>query len=218
MKHITLNKVLLAATALALVTGPVAFATDSEAPGSIIEPADPSTVQVDQSGSLTTTFAGGNGFAGNTFDIQNIGAAPITITGWDAHLDAVGGTHTVDIYWRTGTSLGFEGDPTGWTLLGSDTAVVGAGSGNPSAVSMPPFTIQPGELFGFYLWVASYPSSGIDYTNGGPTTYSNSEISLTTFYGKGDPAFTGDSFFPREWNGTVYYDIVPVELQSLSVE
>ena len=74
-----------------------------------------------------------------------------------------------------------------------------------------------GELFGIYVDVASYPSTGIDYTNGGPTVFSNTELSLTTYYGQGDPPFT--TFFAyRQWNGTVHYDIVPVELQSFSIE
>ncbi len=93
--------------------------------------------------------------------------------------------------------------------------VVSAGINLPSAVTMPTFTIQPGELFGFYVDVASYPSASMLYTNGGPTVFSNSDLSLTTYTGKGDPAFAAPS---RQWNGTVYYEIVPVELQSFNVE
>ena len=179
----------------------------------------PSTVEVDQTGSLTTGFAGGNGFAGNTFDIENIGAVPITITAWDVHLDTTGSTETIEIYWRTGTSDGFQNSPAGWTLLGTDSGVVSAGAGNPSPVAMPPITIQPGELIGFYVdLVTQAGGTNLSYTNGGPTTFSNSEVSLTTYYGKGTPAFTGGTFTYRQWNGTVYYDILPVELQSFSIE
>ena len=35
---------------------------------------------------------------------------------------------------------------------------------------------------------------------------------------EGNPAFTGNTFTYRQWNGTVTYDFVPVELQSFSVE
>ena len=59
----------------------------------------------------------------------------------------------------------------------------------------------------------------IRYTNGGPTTFSNADLSITTFHGKGDPAFTGGTFFPRQWNGTIHYDdVVPVELMKLEIE
>lgn len=213
------KKVLLVISVLALLAGPVGAESDDVAGRLVVGAPGPSTVQVEGvPGSLTTLFASNNNFRGNTFDIENIGADPVTITGWDVNLDNPGATATIDIYWRTGTCDGFQGNPAGWTLLGSDVAVTSAGDNNPSAVTMPPFTIQPGELFGIYADVAFYnATTHMMYTNGGPTTFSNSELSLTTYYGQGDPAFTS-SFAYRQWNGTVYYEIVPVELQSFSVE
>jgi len=212
-------RVLVVLVGLALIAGPVAAQSDDETGRPVFGAPGPGTVHVEGTpGSLTTLFARNNSFRGNTFDIQNIGADPVNITSWDVNLNNPGTTNTIDIYWRTGTSVGFEGDPAGWTLLGSDPAVVSAGQDLPSAVAMPTFTIQPGELFGFYVDVGSYPSASIQYTNGGPTTFSNSELSLTTYTGKGDPVFTGGTFTYRQWNGTVHYEIVPVELQSFSVE
>jgi len=213
------SRVLVTIIGLALLAGPVAAQSDDEAGRLVVGAPGPSTVHVDGTpGSLTTLFARDNQFRGNTFDIENIGADPIDITGWDVNLNNPGTTNTIEIYWRTGTSVGFEGDPTGWTLLGSDAAVVSAGQDFPSAVTMPTFTIQPGELFGFYVDVASYGTASLQYTNGGPTVFSNSELSLTTYVGKGDPVFTGGTFSYRQWNGTVHYEIVPVELQSFSIE
>ena len=43
------------------------------------------------------------------------------------------------------------------------------------------------------------------YTNGGPTTFTNADMQITTAHGKGNPAFTGATFFPRQWNGTIHY-------------
>lgn len=205
---------------MAVLVAPVCAQSDDEAGRPVGPTAGPTTVIRQGSGSLTTTFAGGNSFAGNTFDIENIGTLPVTITGWDVHLSNAGSTNTIVIYTRPGTSNGYQSDPNGWTVLGTDAAVVSAGNLLPSAVTMPPFTIQPGELFGFYVDLASYVSGGtaLQYTNGGPNTYTNSEIELTTYYGKGNPAFSGSTFTYRAWNGTVHYDIVPVELQSFSVE
>lgn len=213
------SRVLIAIVGLALLAGPVSAQSDDEAGRLVVGAPGPGTVHVEGTlGSLTTLFAADNSFRGNTFDIENIGADPINITGWDVNLDFPGSTNTIDIYWRAGTSVGFENDPTGWTLLGSDAAVVSAGLDLPSVVTMPTFTIQPGELFGFYVDVASYPSASIQYTNGGPSTFSNTELSLTTYVGKGDPVFTGSTFSYRQWNGTVHYEVFPVELQSFSVE
>ena len=219
MKGFEYSRVLLAIAVFALLAGPVWAQSDDIEGIPVVGAPGPSTVQVDQTGSLTTSFVGGNGFAGNTFDIENIGADPITINGWDVNLNVPGSTNTIEIYWRAGTSVGFENSSAGWTQLGSDAAVTSAGENNPSAVTMPSFTIQTGELFGFYVDLANYGSgTSIRYTNGGPTVFSNTEISLTTYVGKGNPAFTGSTFSYRQWNGTVYYDIVPVELQSFSVE
>jgi hypothetical protein len=93
-------------------------------------------------------------------------------------------------------------------MLGQDAAVDCAGSDIPTPVAIGGLTINPGELYGFYVDLTSYPGASLLYTNGGPTTFTNADISLTTNTGQGDPAFTGSSFFPRQWNGTVYYDIV----------
>jgi len=45
------------------------------------------------------------------------------------------------------------------------------------------------------------------YTNGGPTFFADAFLTLTTDVGKGTPAFTGSSFFFRQWNGTVLYQL-----------
>lgn len=115
--------------------------------------------------SLTTFFASNNAFAGNTFDL--VPTTNITITSFEVNLDNAGASETITIYWRNGTSQGFESSAAGWTSLGSDTVT----------------------------------SAGLDT----PTPVAIGGLALTTFFGKGNPAFTGISFFPRQWNGTVYY-------------
>jgi hypothetical protein len=154
-------------------------------------------------GSLTTLFASNNSFAGNTFDLQ--ATVPLQITGFAVNLAAAAGSHTVAVYWRLGTASGAESNPAGWTLMGIDTGVVSAGPDNPSPVNVGGLTLSPGQVYGIYVDLQSYPSTSLRYTNGGPTTFSNADLSLTTFHGKGNPAFTGNSFFPRQWNGTVRY-------------
>lgn len=155
-------------------------------------------------GSLTTLFAAGNSFAGNTFDI--VPSVDLTITSFDVHLDPTGTPTTMAIYWRNGTASGNESNPAGWTLLGTDT-VNPAGVGNPTPVAIGGLDLDAGMTYGFYVDTQSYPSASLQYTNGGPTTFSNADLDLTTFHGKGNPAFTGASFFPRQWNGTVYYEL-----------
>jgi hypothetical protein len=154
-------------------------------------------------GSMTTLFAANNSFAGNTFDLQS--SVPLEITGFDVNLSTAAGTHTVAVYWRLGTANGAQGSAAGWTLMGTDTGVVSAGLNNPSSVNVGGLTLTPGQVYGIYVDVQSYPSASMQYTNGGPTTFSNADLTLTTYHGKGNPAFTGADFFPRQWNGTVHY-------------
>lgn len=158
-------------------------------------------------GSLTTLFATNNQFAGNTFDL--LPAVDMTITGFDVNLSA-GADTTIAIYWRNGTANGFESSSAGWTLLGTQT-VTPAGPDVPTNVSIGGLALTAGNTYGIYVDVQSYPSASMLYTNGGPTTYSNADLSLTTYHGKGNPAFSGGNFFPRQWNGTVYYDTNPAE-------
>ncbi|GEM_PF-6349069 len=160
-------------------------------------------------GALTTLFASDNSFAGNTFDLENISSSAVLIQGFEVNLlDEVptGNANTIDVYYKTGTSVGFEGDPAAWTLLGSDTNVLSQGQDVPTPVDVGGLVIEPGETYGFYVDLASYDGTDlILYTNGGPQTFSNGELTLTSNTGQGDPAFTGGVFFPRIWNGTVLY-------------
>ncbi|HEX6335545.1 MAG TPA: carboxypeptidase regulatory-like domain-containing protein [Jiangellaceae bacterium] len=155
-------------------------------------------------GSLTTTFASNNGFAGNTFDLNPI--APLMLTGFDVNITAPGTEHTVTIYWKEGTADGFESDPEAWTLLGSDV-VVSAGQNEPTHADIGGLQVMPGTTYGIYVDLESYPSGTLRYTNGGPQTFSNDELELTTYVGKANPAFLGSTFSFRMWNGTVHYDI-----------
>jgi hypothetical protein len=166
------------------------------------------TVTVEGVGSaLTTLFGADNSFAGNTFDL--VATVPMQITSFDVNLDTPGSVETIAIYWRNGTANGAQDNPAGWNLMGTAT-VTSAGANNPTPVAIGGLNLIPGQTYGIYVDFQSYPTSAASllYTNGGPTTFSNGDLSLTTYHGKGDPAFTGPSFFPRQWNGTVYYTAV----------
>lgn len=164
---------------------------------------------------FTTLFAADNSFAGNTFDLQVIGGSPIKINGFDVNLDSQGSTNTVSLYMREGTSVGVENTPGEWVLVGTDSGVISAGVDAPSHVDISNIILQPGTTYGFYIDLASYPSSSFLYTNGGPNVFSDANLQLTTNTGQGSPAFSG-SFFPRQVNTTIYYDIAVQEVPALS--
>ena len=152
---------------------------------------------------LTTTYATNNSFAGNTFNLNP--AANLTISSFDVHLSNPGATATIAIYWRQGTALGFESSAAGWTLLGTAN-VVSRGQGTGTPVPVGGLHLAAGQTYGLYVDVQNYPAAAMLYTNGS-NTYSNTDLSLTTLYGKGSPAFGGQTFSPRQWNGTIHYSV-----------
>ena len=167
---------------------------------------------------LTTIFASNNAFAGNTFDVQVLGSSALRINGFDVNLDDPGTTNTITLYTRVGSSVGVENDPTEWTLVGSDNAVVSAGTDLPSHVDISGVILEPGVTYGFYIDFESYNGgTAMLYTNGGPNTYADANLQITTNTGQASPAFSG-SFFPRQINTTLYYEAAaPVIIPSLSL-
>ncbi|GAB4580006.1 MAG: hypothetical protein Fur0022_27450 [Anaerolineales bacterium] len=148
--------------------------------------------------SQTTTFAGGNGLAGNMFDVT-AGDREILITGFDIHVDDTN-SRTVEVYYKAGSYVGFQQTPGAWTLLGTEV-VTGQGLGNPTPVSIGGLTIPAGETYGLYVTLTT---SDMDYTNGA-NTYSNGDLTITTGTGNGYPFGVVNT--PRTWNGTIYYEV-----------
>ena len=163
--------------------------------------------------SLSTPYVSANGSSGATFDITTTPA--ILINGFDVNLtQGINPVNTIAVYWRPGTSDGFQDAMAGWTLLGTDD-VTPAGTNNPTHVDVGGLMLAAASTYGFYIDVQTYDplvvsNTILHYGVGGPTDFSNADMIIRTFYGKGDPAFTGASFFPREWSGTVHYELVGV--------
>lgn len=154
--------------------------------------------------SITTTFAGSNSFAGNMFDVTTFGNA-LDITALDVNINP--GTTNISVYTRPGTYVGFTDNSAGWTLQGT-VNVTSAGAGNATFVDIADFTLAANSLTGFYVTNSDYSSNAIsmNYTNGS-NTYSNADLQLGLGIGKADPDFTGGTFSPRTWNGTIYYTL-----------
>ena len=159
-------------------------------------------------GSITTIFAADNAFAGNTFDVEVLGGTALNVVSFDMNIE-VGASppdKTVTVYYREGTSVGVENDPLSWTMLGSESGITAAGTDVPTPVAVGGLTMEPGQVYGFYVDLTSYDGGdAMLYTNGGPNVFSNPDIQVTTNTGQAAPAFSG-SFFPRQWNGTLYYE------------
>jgi PKD repeat protein len=164
---------------------------------------------------LTTTFAGGNSCGGgNMFDITAI--SEVTLDSFDLNMSS---SANVDIYYKVGTYVGFEGTAAAWTLLGS-YAVTSAGVNTPSRCLIGGLTIPAGQTYGIFV-----STTTIAYTTlTGGTTYSSPEMSI--YSGTGLCGLFSGFNFPRGFNGTVYYQAegcasqrteVPVTVTSLPV-
>jgi hypothetical protein len=150
---------------------------------------------------LATTFAGGNGQAGNMFDVSSTTRA-ITIEGFDVNL--IAGTHTVEIYYKAGSYVGFDTDATAWTLAASVPNVNSLAIDTPTSVPVTLNIVIPaGQTYGLYV---TTNDGSMRYTNGtteGAPYASDGHIVVFEGLGKAYPF--ADSFTPRVFNGNIYY-------------
>ncbi len=184
------------------------------------------TTATTQAATLSTIFNGADARQGAHFDLENIGASTITLTGaFEAHL-ASGALGDMDVYVRTGTYVGSEFSSAGWSLLGSDAITAGEaqGSGTPTPFDIgATFDIDPGEVFGFYVYFDGTANTFLS-TNDGGGIYSDANLKLTTNHHRWTSDNTFDSpFFDsilqtnRTWNGTVEYIPEPASLALLAL-
>ncbi len=152
--------------------------------------------------SLTTTFAAGNGQNGNMFNVTILDN--ITITDFDVHQYA-GQTGNFEVYYKTGTYNGFEGNAGAWTLLATATNITSSGLGNPTPLGLNlNLQLAPGN----YAFYVTGTNTNVHYTNGTNTNNiyaQNNEIQFFEGVGKSYPF--GSTFSPRIWNGTIHYEV-----------
>ena len=151
---------------------------------------------------ITTTFAGGNLFNGNMFDLTTFSQA-LDIRSFEVHV-ADFASVDIEVLTRVGGYSGFENDAAAWTSRGV-TAVVGQGLGNATLVDLVDFSLQAITTYGVFVRMTN-KSSPMYYTNGS-NTYANADLQLNLGIGCGDGVFCSPSFSPRTWNGTINYDV-----------
>ena len=147
---------------------------------------------------LTTTFAGGNGQAGNMIEI--LASKNIVVTSFDIHTFSTGSVHAY-VYVKEGSYVGFESDPDAWTKI-ADTVIVGLGSPNPTRIpakDVTPLATSAGETYSFYI---TLDEPSIRYTNG-QVMVEDSSIKIVRSNGNKYPF--GVSYPDRIWNGIVNY-------------
>jgi len=148
---------------------------------------------------LALNYNSDNGSGGNMFDMTpNVDMAIECI---DVNVSsAIGTAVTVELWVRPGTCVGFDTSPTGWTSLGVGTGL-SAGVDLPTNIDFSGngYAFAAGQLYGVFVDIQS---ASARYTNGGPTTFSNADLEVVTYFGKSG---WGSTFTYREWNGAIYY-------------
>ena len=155
--------------------------------------------------SLVGPIPGGNGSAGNMFNIVNTSGAPLTITGFSQGPGSGGSSATgvtVQVYSTPGDYT--TQSASSWMPAG--TAVTNLTANAATGYCPVTVTIPVGETYGFYVGITS---GSVQYTNGTGTAgvstwFSNNDITVTE--GLGGP-YPSPTFSPRCWNGTVHYSL-----------
>lgn len=157
-------------------------------------------------GSITSTFAGGNGHRGCMWDLTCLNPDGITITGFDFNARAnTSGPASIEVYYVTDHTsyVGKNTDGSLWTLMGSANLSDVNPTGTPTHVDIGGLTIAFGETCGLYFTRADGIS--IEYSNGPLGAFTNSDVQWEDRGMGGEYPF-GVTFDNRIFNGSVYYD------------
>lgn len=167
-------------------------------------------------GSLTTETPSNNGSGGVWMDLTDLTPAgeflsvnQIDIAGFTG---TVGADVDVEIWTRSGTYVGFDMDPAGWTLT-QTLSVTRLGTSENHEVPLDvAIEVPDGGTTAVYL--QALESGGIRYFGTGANppqgTYSNNDLELfSELATTSAEAFTGSRFSPRAFSGTVHYDVIP---------
>lgn len=155
-----------------------------------------------QADSLLTTIAGGNAQNGNMFDVV-VKSPSLTITAFTVS-PQTSGLYTFEIYHKTGTHVGFETNPSAWTLLQTFSSINVTQTGpNTKLTLSTPITLSQGT---HALYITTTGNANLNYTNGtavGNVLASNAQFDVLEGVGKAYPF--GATFQPRNWNGLIHF-------------
>ena len=151
--------------------------------------------------SLTTTFGSDNGLDGNMFDLNVLN--DVTINSFDINMNA-GTTDDVEVYFKTGTHVGFETDASAWTLLGTATGITSNGDDVATPLNLNlGQVVLAGETVAFYVTTLT---AGVNYTNGSTAgAVFASDANIEFLEGAGNAYPFGTNFSPRVFNGNIVY-------------
>ena len=157
------------------------------------------------SNEIVSTFANGNGSAGNCFDV--VSKTTVRITGIDIHTVSTS-TVSVEVWTKSGSHVGYENSPDMWQQIAS-TSVMGQGLGNRTPIprqSLQPFEIRPSQRQAFYVTLTTRDIRYSDHLGLGQIGVANSDLEL--YVGTGQRYPFGEIYTPRLWNGALTYETI----------
>ncbi|MDY0170317.1 MAG: PEP-CTERM sorting domain-containing protein [Thermoguttaceae bacterium] len=146
-----------------------------------------------------TSYTGGNMFDVTTFD------NPVRITSLDINSYDPYTNGTLRVYTRTGTYAGHETSAEGWTLHSVVPGIAAQPRSTPTPVDIRDLYLPAGTTTGLYV---TYESGYLSYTNTPATTYGGPAEQLQLDLGVAVSYPFNERYYPRIWNGTVYYDVL----------
>jgi hypothetical protein len=209
---------LVVAMGLGLAMGAVAEAENLALSGEPVAPATTLQVEpVEASGTLGTGYIDSSGWCSGPYIDLTAAAVDVRIVSFEMYFKGTV-NRNVEVFWKAGTYVGSEVDPTAWTSLGTVNVTPG-GTGTLTAINLGGVDIPAGETYGFKVWDGGTGGSdgpGLDLRAGG-TSASDANLSLiSNAYTCSEPFSGLTTGFG--WQGNVIYGDVPVELLGIEIE
>jgi lysophospholipase L1-like esterase len=149
--------------------------------------------------SLSTIHESNVNWNGVMFNLVSQDA--IIIDSFDVKINSLG-LQIVEIYKSYGSYQGIENNPYAWTLIGKDTVIVN-NSESLTKVDVGLIPLNSGDTVGIYIQMEN-PTSSLSYkTSSIENIFTDSMLTIIT--GSGISHNFSTVYYPRIWNGKVYY-------------
>ncbi len=148
---------------------------------------------------LHTSLNSNIDFNGTMFDL--VASDSLVVDSFDVKIASTG-TQVVEVFYKTGTHIGFETDPLAWNSLGSATVDV-LDPANWTSVPVGGLSIAAGDTVGIHVRMQD-PSANLSYQSvSAPISRSTPELTMLT--GSGVSVNFGNNYYPRDWSGGIHY-------------
>ncbi len=148
---------------------------------------------------LATTTNNNINFNGTMFDL--VADSSLVLDSFGLKVTTAG-AQVVEVYTRPGTHLGYETNAGAWSFHASYPVQV-SNTTEFARIGVLGLNMAAGDTLGVYLQLQN-SSSNLGYqTLSNPLTRSTDELTMLT--GSGASHNFGGNYFPRDWNGRVYY-------------